>query len=121
MLNLDSVLVFSAHPEKLAVFYKRVFDKKPGWSDGGYTGFDLGNNHYFMVGPHKDVKGKAKDAKRIMINFGCKDVKKEFARIKKLGAKVVAVPYQPGEAPDMWLCTFADPDGNYFQLGSGSK
>lgn len=118
MLKLDSVLVFSDAPKKLAAFYQKVFGKKPAWTGGDYFGYNLGGS-YFMVGPHKDVHGKAKDAKRILVNFAVKNVKMEFARIKKLGAKVVAVPYQPGEAPDMWLATFADPDGNYFQLGSG--
>jgi predicted enzyme related to lactoylglutathione lyase len=43
-------------------------------------------------------------------------VKAEFERIKDLGAEVVAEPYEPGEG--MLMCTFADPDGNYFQLMS---
>lgn len=42
----------------------------------------------------------------------------EFERIKKTGAKVIKEPYNPGEAPDMLIATFADPDGNYFQLMS---
>lgn len=120
MLKFDSVLVFSEHPKKLAVFYEKVFGKKPGWTDGEYTGFDVGGG-YFMVGPHDKVHGKAKDPNRVILNFTVSDVKKEFARVKKLGAKVVAVPYHPGESPDMWLATFADPDGNYFQIGSGMK
>lgn len=119
-MKLDSVLVFSENPKKLADFYDKVFGKKPGWVNGGYFGYDVGGG-YFMVGPHDAVHGKSKDAKRIMVNFSCKDVKVEFARIKKTGAKVVAEPYQPGESPDMWLATFEDPDGNYFQLGSEMK
>ena len=42
----------------------------------------------------------------------------EFARIKKLGAKVIKEPY---EMEKMWIATFADPDGNYFQLMSPWK
>ena len=45
----------------------------------------------------------------------------EFARVKELGASVVREPYRPGgdgDAPEMWLATFEDPDGNYFQLAS---
>ncbi len=119
MMKLDSILVFSEKPKALATFYEKVFGKKPGWVQDGYFGFEVGG--YFMVGPHDAVHGKAKDAKRIMINFGVKDVKKEFTRIKKTGAKVVAEPYQPGEGSGMWLATFEDPDGNYFQLGSEMK
>lgn len=119
-MKFDSALVFSQNPKKLAAFYEKVFDKKPGWVQDDYYGFDVGGS-YVMFGPHKDVKGKAKEPKRIMINFSVKDVKKEFLRIKKAGAKVIAEPYKPGESPDMWLCTFSDPDGNYFQLGSEMK
>ena len=39
----------------------------------------------------------------------------EFERIKAAGAEVVKEPY---EIEGMWIATFADPDGNYFQLMS---
>ncbi len=43
----------------------------------------------------------------------------EFERIKGLGAEVSHEPYQPaGEDMEMWLATFADPDGNLFQIAS---
>jgi predicted enzyme related to lactoylglutathione lyase len=45
-------------------------------------------------------------------------VKGEFERIKKLGAAVVAEPYNPAEDPKGMIATFADPDNNYFQLMS---
>ena len=38
------------------------------------------------------------------------------ARLVAAGATAVQEPYHPGEAPDVWIATFADPDGNYFQL-----
>jgi predicted enzyme related to lactoylglutathione lyase len=54
-----------------------------------------------------------------MLNFQTADVKGEFERIKELGARVKQEPYQPGEgAGEMWIATFEDPDGNYFQLAS---
>jgi predicted enzyme related to lactoylglutathione lyase len=51
-----------------------------------------------------------------MFNFETKDVKEEFERTKKVGAAVVAEPYNPSEEPKMMIATFADPDNNYFQL-----
>jgi predicted enzyme related to lactoylglutathione lyase len=42
----------------------------------------------------------------------------EFDRIKGLGATVEHEPYQPGDGDEMWLATFEDPDGNFFQLAS---
>lgn len=48
-----------------------------------------------------------------MFNFETKEVKEEFARLKKAGAVVVKEPYDMGGA---WIATLADPDGNFFQL-----
>ncbi len=56
-----------------------------------------------------------------MLHFHCEFRAGEFARIKDLGAEVVAEPYHPSEEPSMWLATLADPDGNYFQLATPMK
>ena len=114
MLNFNSILLFSENPKKLADFYGKVFDKKPEMEDGGYTGFLVGSC-FLNIGPHDKVKGKSSNPERIMFNFETDDVKGEFERIEKLGAKVIAKPYQMGEW-DGWIATLADPDGNYFQL-----
>lgn len=45
-------------------------------------------------------------------------MKGEAERIKGLGVTVQHEPYQPGGNANMWLATFEDPDGNYFQLAS---
>ena len=45
-------------------------------------------------------------------------MKAEFERIKGLGTKVVAEPYRMDENQEGLIATFADPDGNYFQLMS---
>lgn len=115
MLNFNSILVFSGDPEKLLEFYKKVFQKDPDWVEGGYYGFLVGKG-FVTVGPHDKVRGRNKNAERIMFNFETRDVKGEFERIKKSGATVVAEPYHPGEEPEMMIATFADPDNNYFQL-----
>ncbi len=117
MLNLNSLLLFSEDPAKLTAFYKKVFEKDPEWSEGGYSGFLVGSC-MLIIGPHDKVHGKSTNPERIIINFETKDVKAEFERIKGLGTIVVAKPYHPGEVPEMWLATFADPDGNYFQLAT---
>ena len=115
MLDFNSILVFSKDPKKLADFYKQVFQKDPDWSEGGYYGFMAGKG-FITFGPHDKVQGKNANPERIMFNFETKDVKGEFERIKKLGAAVVAEPYNPAEDPKMMIATFADPDNNYFQL-----
>ena len=81
----------------------------------GYYGFNAGKT-FLTFGPHDKVKGKNLNPDRMMYNFETRDVKGEFERIKGFGAKVVAEPYKMGEEADGWIATFADPDGNYFQL-----
>lgn len=115
MLELTSLLVFSEDPKRLSEFYEKVFQKDPDWEMEGYYGFNAGKT-FLTFGPHDKVKGKNPNPERMMFNFETPDVKREFDRIKGLGTKVVAEPYQMGEAAEGWIATFADPDGNYFQL-----
>jgi predicted enzyme related to lactoylglutathione lyase len=68
---------------------------------------------FFGVGEHSEMSGKAKDPGRVMFNLETKEVKAEFERIKGVGATVIKEPY---EMQGAWIATFADPDGNYFQL-----
>lgn len=117
MLNFNSLLLFSEDPKALAEFYHKVFDKDPDWDDGGYTSFQVGDG-FITIGPHDKVKGKSKSPERIMFNLETDDVRREFARIKKAGAKVIAEPYQMGGDENALIATFSDPDGNYFQLVS---
>lgn len=102
-------------PKVLAEFYGKVFDKKADWNDANWYGWQVGNTH-LTIGEHSEVKGKAKEPQRIILNLDTKDVIVEFERIKNLGAEVIKEPYNPGEAEEMLIATFADPDGNYFQL-----
>lgn len=117
MLKLNSLLLFSEHPKALIEFYKKVFEKEPKWEEGEFNGFDVGPSMLF-IGPHDKVHGKSKNPERMMFNLETKDVKEEFQRMKKLGAKVIAEPYLPMEEEKMTIATLADPDGNYFQLAS---
>ena len=117
-LNLNSIMLGSDDPKKLADFYSKVLGApNPDWSDeaNGWFGFQAGHGS-LAIGPHSDVKGKNQEPARIMLNFETPDVTGEFERVKAIGAQVVAEPYEPGGGGGMLLCTFADPDGNYFQL-----
>ena len=115
MLNFNSLLLFSENPGELAEFYTNVFNQDPDWDEGEYKGFKLGQG-MLVIGPHDKIKGKNKTPERILINFETDDLEGDFERIKKLGAKVIKEPYAPGEAEEMSIATFADPDGNFFQI-----
>jgi predicted enzyme related to lactoylglutathione lyase len=119
-LNLNSIMLGSEDSKKLADFYAKVLGPpNPDWSDeaNGWFGFQAGDGS-LAIGPHSDVKGRSQQPGRVMLNLETADVKGEFERIKAAGAEVVAEPYEPGGGPGMQMCTFADPDGNYFQLAS---
>lgn len=131
MLNFNSILLFSENPDDLSEFYAKLFDKKPDWDMGGYKGFKVGEC-FLNIGPHDEVSGASEDPNRIMFNFETKDFQNEVKRVKKLGADVIKDAYQPGKddgeemedgdmGMDMWIATFADPDGNYFQIVTPMK
>ncbi|MEA2537331.1 MAG: hypothetical protein QOF11_1565 [Chloroflexota bacterium] len=115
-MNLNSILIGSEDPERLTEYYTRLFGK-PGWDDGGYVGWLIGSGG-FTVGRHDQVKGKNPEPGRLIWNIESADVKGDFDRLKAAGATVVREPYSFEQAPEVWIATFADPDGNYFQLVS---
>jgi predicted enzyme related to lactoylglutathione lyase len=115
-MNLNSILIGSPDPKRLADFYTKLFGA-PGWAEGGYSGWQIGTG-FVSVGPHDQVTGQNAQPGRIIWNIESADVAGDFERLKAAGAIVVREPYQPGEVPDSWIATFADPDGNYFQLAS---
>jgi predicted enzyme related to lactoylglutathione lyase len=102
----------SSQPKVMAEFYEKIFGKKPDMSDGEWAGWQVGGC-FFGIGAHSEVHGKSKDPSRIIFNLETKEVKEEFERIKAVGATVIKEPY---EMQGAWIATFADPDGNYFQL-----
>lgn len=109
-------MIGSHQPKVLGEFYEKVFDKKPDMQDGGWYGWQVGSCS-FNVGEHSEVKGKAKEPQRIILNLQTDDVKEEFERIKKIdGITVIKEPYEMEGMEGLWIATLADPDGNYFQL-----
>jgi predicted enzyme related to lactoylglutathione lyase len=115
-MNGNSILIGSEDPQRLSDYYTSLFGK-PSWEGGDFKAWQVGTG-WLSVGPHDQVKGKNPDPGRMMWNIETPDVKGEFERLKAAGATVVQEPYQPGEAPEGWIATLADPDNNYFQLMS---
>jgi predicted enzyme related to lactoylglutathione lyase len=113
-LIFNSVMIGSEHPETLGEFYAGVFDRPADMKEGGWYGWQFGDA-WLSIGEHSEVKGKAAEPQRVILNLETKEVQAEFDRIKAAGATVVKGPY---ELQGAWIATFADPDGNYFQLMS---
>jgi predicted enzyme related to lactoylglutathione lyase len=115
-VNLNSILIGSADPQRLSDYYTKLFGA-PGWAEGGYSGWKIGTG-FVTVGPHDQVTGSNAQPGRLIWNIESADVAGDFERFKVAGATVIREPYHPGDMPDAWIATFADPDTNYFQLMS---
>jgi predicted enzyme related to lactoylglutathione lyase len=114
-MKFAGILIGSEDPDRLVAYYTKLFGD-PGFSDGGYTGWQFGPG-WITIGAHDQVKGANTHPGRVIWNLETDDVKGEFERLKGAGATVVQEPYSPGEDDSPgWIATFADPDENYFQL-----
>jgi predicted enzyme related to lactoylglutathione lyase len=116
MMDFNSILIGSEDPGRLAAYYSKLFGA-PSMEEGGYSGWKIGTG-WITVGPHDEVKGQNSQPGRILWNIESSNPKAEFDRLRDAGATVVREPYKPDDNMDMWICTFADPDGNYFQIMS---
>lgn len=113
-MNLNSILIGSEDPQRLADYYTRLFGE-PTWAEGGYTGWQIGTGG-FMVGSHDEVTGKNAHPGRLIWNIESPDVAGDFERFEAAGATVIRPPYRPDDASEGLIATFADPDDNLFQL-----
>jgi predicted enzyme related to lactoylglutathione lyase len=114
-MKIIGVMIGTEDSQKLGEFYTKVLGE-PGFRDGEWWGWENGGG--IMIGNHSEVHGTSETPQRIMLSFEVDDVKAAFDQIAGYGATVIAEPYRPDEGFDNWLATFADPDGNYFQLMS---
>ena len=115
-MNLNSILIGSEDPQRLADYYTKLFGE-PKWNDGGYTTWLIGSGA-LTVGPHDQVSGPNAHPGRIIWNIETADVQAEFDRFKAAGATVVREPYGFDGDESGLIATLSDPDDNYFQLMS---
>ncbi len=94
-MNLNSIMLGSENPGKLADFYTSVFGD-PDWKDeeNKWFGFRIGDG-FLSIGPHTEVTGRNKEPGRIILNCQAPNVREEFDRIKATGAEVVPNPINP--------------------------
>src|SRR4029077_21215281 len=106
-------------PAALVEYYTKVLGA-PTFAEGGYAGWAIGSG-WVYGGADPGVNGDIPMPGRIIWNIESDDVPGDFERMKAAGAIVVAEPYSfdaDGTMSPASIATFADTDGNYFQLTS---
>ena len=118
--GIEGVLLFSKNPRKLADFYTNVVGLPEAMEiamgekeEAGFV-FTLEEGGNFAILHHDKVTGVNKQPERLLINFEVDDIEKEAGRMKDEGAKLVQEVYHVEDYG--FIATFADVDGNYFQL-----
>lgn len=110
-----SVNIGTEDPKRLGAFYQTLWGD-PLFEGGGYASWQLGES-LITVGPHDQVKGPNRDPGRFLLSVMSTDIKGDFERYKAAdGATVIREVYQDPDAPQFWIATFSDPDGNYIQI-----
>ncbi len=119
-MDFNSILIGSDDPARLVEYYTKLLGA-PAFSDGGYTAWQVGAGWVTLRAALRG-QGRAMPSPAGLIwNIETKDVKGDFERMKAAGAIVVREPYDfdaDGQITTTSIATFADPDGNYFQLMS---
>ena len=80
-MNLNSILIGSDDPRRLADYYGGLFGE-PTWNEGGYIGWMIGSGA-LTIGPHDQVTGKNPQPGRIIWNIETADVRAEFERFRE--------------------------------------
>lgn len=107
-----NVNLTSEQPQELMRFYGDVvgLPRDPNLGEGAFA---VAGGHLLIDG-HSEVKGKAKEPARVLINLFVEDLAAEQQRLEGQG-----VPFIRSAGKEYWggvISTFTDPDGNYCQL-----
>ncbi|OGD87084.1 hypothetical protein A2870_04630 [Candidatus Curtissbacteria bacterium RIFCSPHIGHO2_01_FULL_41_11] len=118
--RLESLNLFTESAKKLSAFYrdkvglKITFEAVMGENDEEMYELKLGIGPKLYIIDHSKVKGLNKNPDRVIFNLEVDDIKKEAARLKKAKVKLVQDTYHVEGYG--YIATFADIDGNYFQI-----
>ena len=117
--GLEAILLFSQNPRKLAQFYRDKVGLKitaeMEMGEKSEEAFEFAiKGCSLYIAPHSKVKGKRTQPERMMFNLEVADIEKAVKDLKKKKVKVIQDIYHIGNYG--YVATFADVDGNYFQL-----
>lgn len=66
------------------------------------------------IGVHNEVRGRAIDPLRVMVNLAVQDIFSTSRKLHDLGVELIRTPEL--ESWGGWIATLSDPDGNTVQL-----
>jgi predicted enzyme related to lactoylglutathione lyase len=115
-MNVESVIlnISSSDPARLQAFYRDVIELPPHPLHEGALAL---GGIILSISAHSDTAGLAREPSRVIIDLCVQDAAGEAARLKAAGVPCLLEAFSYhcdycGAA----FSTFADPDGNYFQL-----
>ncbi len=121
VLGIESVTLFSEDAKSLAKFYRekvgltQTVEAEMGeHGETALFGFEFKEGAGFYIVDHADIKGKAKEPKRAIINFEVSDIEKKVKELKEAGVKLIQDIYHVENYGH--IATFEDSDGNFFQV-----
>lgn len=119
--KLDSIILSSQDPKKLADFYGEkvglslIREMEMGDNASPVFEFGLGNGSpALVIMEHSKVKTKNNTPERVMLNLEVVNIEKEVKKLDEAGVEKIQDIYHIEEYGQ--VATFADIDGNYFQL-----
>ena len=111
-MKLDSMLLASSDPDRLAAWYVAGLEPDEDTKVDQYRVLSFGG-FYVLIDRRDDVAGANPEPGRMILNFDVPDVRAAVGRLDEMGAQWLA----PLEDRDGSLfATVIDPDGNYLQL-----
>ena len=117
--SIESITLFSEDAKKLADFYKEkvglevILEAEMGDQDDQLYGFKMGSAGFYIV-DHSEIKGQAKEPKRMIINFEVGDIEADAKKLEQAGVKKIKDVYHVENYG--YIATFEDLDGNLYQI-----
>lgn len=114
-MNVGMVIlnINSDQPEELLRFYRDVVGLPP-HPDAGRESTLIAGPLELVFDGHSEVRGKAPQPARALLNLFVDDIAAEQARMEAAGVRFIRE-----QGREYWggvISTFVDPDGNYGQL-----
>ncbi len=123
MARLTPVIIFVRHFERCLTFYQKVFRLRvlriykeklhPPWAE-----LQLGDIRFCLHGAYRGPRYR--QGRPVAMHFEVQDIQRTVGKIKRFGGRVKHGPkrfdFRPAELQIAYQATFADPDGNEFEV-----